>query len=142
MRDLTTGTVWHRCANRVLYADTDRSQIVYHANYLRFFEFARASLMRDTAYTYRQIEEDGHVYPIIEIGIKYHAPLHYDDPMWIYTQPARLERVRLRFDYVITHMETGNIVCKGFTTHCALNSSGVPVAIDEKTRYLWKVFPK
>jgi acyl-CoA thioester hydrolase len=55
-------------APRTLYADTDRSQVVYHANYLRYFEFGRASLMRDAAYPYREIEESGYVYPIISTG--------------------------------------------------------------------------
>jgi len=142
VRDKTGGLVWHRCRTRTLYADTDRSQTVYHANYLRFFEFGRASLMRDTAYPYREIEEGGYIYPIIEIGLKYHTPLGYDDPIWIHTHPAKLERVRLRFDYVITHEETGEIICAGFTSHCAINSSGTPVAVDEKTCHLWKTFPK
>jgi len=142
VRDKTGGLVWHRCRNRTLYADTDRSQTVYHSNYLRFFEFGRASLMRDTAYSYREIEESGYIYPINEIGVKYYTPLGYDDPIWIHTHPAKLERVRLRFDYVITHEETGVIICNGFTRHCAINLSGIPVAIDEKTRHLWKTFPR
>ena len=92
---------------RILYADTDRSAVVYHANYLRYFEFGRASLMRDAAYPYKEIEESGYVYPIIDLGIQFYEPLYYDDPMWIHTRPAELERVKLRFDYVITHAETG-----------------------------------
>ena len=140
-RDAATGLIWHRCGNRTLYADTDRSNVVYHANYLRYFELGRASLMRDAAYPYREIEESGYVYPIIDMGIRFHHPLHYDDPMWIHTRPAELERVRLRFDYVITHGETGVEVCRGFTRHCALNVRGVPVAIDPKTVHLWKAFP-
>jgi acyl-CoA thioester hydrolase len=142
VRNRTDGLVWHRCRTRTLYADTDRSQIVYHANYLRFFEFGRASLMRDTAYSYREIEESGYIYPIIEIGVKYYTPVGYDDSIWIHTHPAKLERVRLSFDYVITHEETGDIVCVGFTRHCAVNASGTPVAVDEKTCHLWKTFPK
>ncbi|MCD6296528.1 MAG: acyl-CoA thioesterase [Deltaproteobacteria bacterium] len=142
VRDKTGGLIWHRCRTRTLYADTDRSQTVYHANYLRFFEFGRASLMRDSAYPYREIEESGYIYPIIEIGLKYHRPLGYDDPIWIHTHPAKLERVRLRFDYIITHEETGEIICVGFTRHCAINLSGTPVAVDEKTCHLWKTFPK
>jgi acyl-CoA thioester hydrolase len=47
VRDTNSGKIWHRCEQRTLYADTDRSQVVYHANYLRYFEFGRASLMRD-----------------------------------------------------------------------------------------------
>jgi acyl-CoA thioester hydrolase len=142
VRDLETGLVWHRCTQRTLYADTDRSAVVYHANYLRYFEFGRASLMRDAAYPYREIEESGFVYPIIELGITFSEPLRYDDPMFVHTRPAELERVKLRFDYTITHAESGKIVCRGFTKHCALSGRGRPVAIDPKTVHLWQTFPK
>ncbi|MGV8081318.1 MAG: acyl-CoA thioesterase [Syntrophales bacterium] len=141
VRDRTTGRVWHRCPNRTLYADTDRSSVVYHSNYLRYFEMGRASLMRDAAYPYREIEESGFVYPIIDLGIEFFQPLRYDDPMWIHTRPGDLERVRLRFDYIITHAETGALVCRGHTRHCALNRAGRPVAVDPKTVHLWKSFP-
>ena len=136
VRDRSGGLVWHRCETRVLYADTDRSQVVYHGNYLRYFEFGRASLMRDAGYPYKAVEADGYVYPIYEIGLKYVSPL------WINTRPADLERVRLSFDYVITHRESGELICTGTTRHCATNTAGVPVGIDERTRHLWKTFPR
>ena len=142
VRDRTSGNVWHQCELRTLYADTDRSQVVYHANYLRYFEHGRASLMRDAAYTYKQIEESGYIYPIIKVEIDYYRPLYYDDAMIIYTRPSNLERVRLQFDYVITHQESGDIVVKGLTRHCAINSSATPVEVDKKTAHLWQVFPK
>jgi acyl-CoA thioester hydrolase len=142
VRDTVAGRTWHRSKSRILYADTDRSQVVYHGNYLRYFEIGRATLMRDAGYPYREVEASGFIYPIIEVGLSYHNPLYYDDPIWIHTRPAGLERVRLSFDYVITHRESDKIICKGFTRHCATNSSGVPVGVDEKTLHLWKIFPK
>ena len=142
VRDVSTGLVWHRCLYRTLYADTDRSQVVYHANYLRYFEFGRASLMRDTAYPYREIEASGYVYPVIEMGAQFHQPLFYDDAMWIHTRPAVLERVKLRFDYLVTRSETEELICTGFTRHCALKDSRIPVKIDPKTMQLWKSFPR
>ena len=142
VRDKTGGLVWHRCQTRTLYADTDRSQIVYHANYLRYFELGRATLMRDAAYSYKDIEDSGYVYPIIEMGVNFYFPLFYDDPLWIYTRPAELQRVKLKFDYVITHGDTGMLICRGFTRHCALSKAGRPVGVDERTRELWKLFPK
>ena len=142
IRDMTTGVIWHRCQHRTLYADTDRSEVVYHSNYLRYFELGRASLMRDAAYPYREIEESGFVYPIIDLGITFFKPLYYDDLIWIHTRPVELERVRLKFDYLITHAETNDLICRGFTRHCALNKKGRPVAVDEKTIHLWKTFPK
>lgn len=142
VREISSGFIWHRCSHRTLYADTDRSQVVYHSNYLRYFELSRATLMRDTDYPYYDIEESGFIYPIIEIGIKYHSPLLYDDLMWIHIRPGKMERVKLQFEYIITHTDTNEIVCTGFTRHCASNKSGTPVAIDPQTVKLWKNFPK
>ncbi len=142
VRDRTTGLVWHQCGSRTLYADTDRSQAVYHANYLRYFEFGRACLMRQAAYPYREIEESGFIYPIISTGLDFYRPLSYDDAMLIHTRPGKMERVKLRFDYIITHDSSGDIVCTGFTRHCAVNAKGIPVGIDEKTMHLWEIFPK
>lgn len=141
VRDAKGGQVWHRCTTRVLYADTDRSQVVYHGNYLRYFEFGRASLMRDAGYPYKEVEADGFVYPIIALGLDYFHPLRYDDPIWVNTRPGEMEKVRLQFDYIITHRESGAVICKGFTRHCATNAKGVPVGIDESTKHLWQHFP-
>lgn len=142
VRDKTTGLIWHQCESRVLYVDTDRSGVVHHARHLTYFELGRASLMRDLAFPYREVEESGYLYPIIEIGVNYYDALGYDDPMTIHTRPATLERVKIRFDYVVLNKTTQKIACKGFTLHCAVNTKKTPVAVDEKTMYLWKFFPK
>jgi len=138
--DRTTGREWHRVFHRPLYADTDRSQVVYHANYLRYFELGRATLMRDVGYPYREIEESGVIYPIIDLGMTFHAPVRYDDPIWVNTRPAILERVKVSFDYVITHTDTGVVVCKGHTRHCATLEFGRPCPVDDRTVALWQRF--
>ncbi len=143
VRDTNSGTLWHRCELRTLYVDTDRSQVVYHANYLKYFEFGRASLMRRASYPYKKIEESGYIYPIIKTELNFYTPLFYDDLMYIHTRPGELELVKLQFDYLITRADDGDIVCTGFTRHCAVAAdSGLPVEIDEKTRKLWREFPK
>jgi acyl-CoA thioester hydrolase len=140
--DETTGLAWHAVDHRTLYADTDRSGVVYHANYLRYFELGRATLMRDLGYPYRAVEEEGFVYPIVDLGMSFHHPLRYDDALRVYTRPAKLERVRIRFEYVITLEPEGRLSCKGFTLHCALNDRGRPVAVDKATVRLWQRFPE
>jgi len=143
IRDQGSGLVWHRSAMRVLYVDTDRSQVVYHANYLRYFEFGRAALMRDADYPYKQVEENGYIYPIIKTELSYHSPLYYDDLMHIYTRPSAIGLVKVRFDYIITKADSGEIVCLGFTQHCAIAAAGgKPVEIDARTLRLWQEFPK
>ena len=141
VRDRTSGLVWHRVESRVLYADTDRSGVVYHSNYLRYFELGRCSYMRDVGYPYAVVEDSGHVYPIVELGLKFFRPLTYDCPMWVLSRPADRDRIRVRFDYVITHAETGELVCQGFTLHCAMNRRGRPVAVDPITVNAWRSFP-
>ncbi len=142
VRDANSGRIWHRSEMRTLYVDTDRSQVVYHANYLKFFEFGRATLMREADYPYKKIEESGFIYPIIKIEVNYFSPLFYDDLMYIHTCPGALELVKLQFDYLITNAESGEIICTGFTRHCAVNMDSVPVEIDAKTRHLWDLFPR
>ncbi|MBM4319646.1 MAG: acyl-CoA thioesterase [Deltaproteobacteria bacterium] len=142
VRDGVGGLVWHRVFSRVLYADTDRSGVVYHANYLRYFELGRASLMRDVGYPYATVERNGHVYPIVDLGITFAWPLHYDDGLWVHTRPAELHKVRVTFDYLISAAADGKTICKGFTRHCALNRNGRPVAVDPLTVSMWESFPR
>jgi acyl-CoA thioester hydrolase len=141
-RDATTGIVWHRVNHRVLYGDTDRSQVVYHANYFRYFELGRASLLRDANFPYRAVEESGFVYPIFQCGLDFFKPLFYDDPMWVHSRFRELEGVRVSFEYTITHLESGQLICRGFTRHCATNVRGVPVAVDPMTTAVRAAFPK
>lgn len=142
MRDETTGLVWHRVAHRVLYADTDRSQVVYHANYFRYFELGRATLLRDAQFPYRAVEDSGYVYPIFQLGLDFYKSLFYDDPMWVHSRFQELKGVRVSFDYAITHEQTGELICRGFTRHCATNLKGVPVAVDPMTVAVHAAFPK
>jgi acyl-CoA thioester hydrolase len=142
VRDRKTGLSWHRSELRTLYVDTDKSQVVYHANYLRYFEFGRASLMRDADYPYKQVEANGYIYPIIKTELNYYSPLFYDDLMYVHTRPSKLELVKVQFDYLITRADNGEIACTGFTRHCAVNSKNIPVEIDAQTIALWKQFPQ
>jgi acyl-CoA thioester hydrolase len=142
VRDRLSGLVYNRGQSRVLYADTDRSNIVYHANYLRYFEYGRANLMRDVGFPYAQVEAAGFVYPIFDLSLQFFQPLRYDDPFFVHTRTGDIDRVRIQFDYVITHAETGCLVCRGHTRHCALNPKGQVVAVDPITVATWQNFPK
>ena len=80
VRDVESGLVWHRTSYRVLYADTDRSGVVYHLNYLRYFEVGRTTLLRDANFPYREVEESGFVYPVVELGVRFHRPFLLPTP--------------------------------------------------------------
>ncbi len=141
VRDKNSDKVWHRCQMRTLYVDTDRSGVVYHANYLKYFEYGRGELMRNANYPYKEIEDNGFIYPIIKLELSYHTPLFYDDLFYVHTRPGEIKLVTLQFDYIITRASDGEVISVGYTRHCATNEKGVPVEIDARTIKLWQQFP-
>src|ERR1019366_3956417 len=67
----------------VRYAETDMMGIVYHANYLPWFEVGRTTLLKEIGVPYRKLEEEGFRLPVLEISAKYIRPALYDDTLVI-----------------------------------------------------------
>ena len=84
---------------RVYYEDTDLTGIVYHANYLRWFERARSDMLRLLGIDQRAAVEAGEGnYAVAEIAIRYIAPARLDDALIVATdtEELRAASVRLR----------------------------------------------
>lgn len=116
----------HRSTRRVIYGDTDAAAIVYHANFLRYFEIGRTELMREWVCTYSDIEKQGIILPITECYTRFKAPAFYDDLIIIETYIAKLTELTCRFNYKIFREEEGQekLLAKGYTVHAAVNKSG------------------
>jgi acyl-CoA thioester hydrolase len=81
----------HRYAVRVYFEDTDLSGVVYHANYLRWFERARSDMLRLLEIDQRRAQEAGEgAYAVAEANIRYLAPARLDDTVTI---ESRVEEV-------------------------------------------------
>ena len=81
----------HYFAVRVYYEDTDLSGIVYHANYLRWFERARSDMLRLLGIDQRAAHEDGEgAYSVADLTIRYLAPAKLDDAVVIESSALRL----------------------------------------------------
>jgi acyl-CoA thioester hydrolase len=119
---------------RVLYADTDRMGIVYHASYLRYLELARVELIRGAGLPYSELEDLGLGLPLTEITVRYVAPAEYDDIMTMHIGLSRLTRVRVEFDYRIVvaagdrrNLSTDVEILTAKTRHaCVRGSTGRP----------------
>ena len=118
----------HTTTCRVLYGDTDAAGVVYYANYLRFFEKARTEYMRDLVrVTYRDIEKQGLLLPVIECYSRYKAPAAYDDLLIIETSLAELKNVSCRFNYRIYRNDNDisrTLLAKGYTVHASVKRDG------------------
>src|SRR5512134_312708 len=86
---------------RVRYAETDKMGVAYYANYFCWFEVGRAELLRSSGYTYRALEEQGVMLPVIEASCRYLQPGRYDDELQVTATGQLLSPVRLAFDYEI-----------------------------------------
>src|SRR5512136_39026 len=71
---------------RIYYEDTDAGGVVYHANYLRYFERARTEYLREKGVSVRELVEQGHILPVVRLEIDYRAPAVYDDLLRIETE--------------------------------------------------------
>ena len=66
---------------RVRYAETDRMGYCYYGNFAAFFEVARVEALRELGVTYKQLEDDGIILPVLEYQIKYFKPAYYDEEL-------------------------------------------------------------
>jgi acyl-CoA thioester hydrolase len=115
---------FHRIPIRPLFADIDAMNIVYYANYLRFFEYGRTELMRAAGLPYSRIEAQGLHFPVSEVGVKYRASAHYDELLFLDTWLAWIKRVSLRFEYCLRRAEDNRELLTGFSIHGCITRQG------------------
>jgi acyl-CoA thioester hydrolase len=85
----------------VRYAETDMMGIVYHGNYLPWFEVARTQLLREQGFPYRQLEADGYRIPVLEVAAKFIRPRVYDDTLTIVATMREKPLLRIRLEYEV-----------------------------------------
>ena len=119
---------------RVRYADTDQMGITYHANYLVWFEVGRTDWLRHHGWTYRDMEREGFLLPVIAVSCRYLTPARYDDELEVHTRAALVTPVRVRFDYELRHAGGGALAAIGHTEHAVLGAGGKPCRVPERVR--------
>jgi len=98
--------------------------VVYYANYFVWFEVARTDWLRETGWSYREMEADGVSLPVIEAHCDYRRPARYDDELEVRTQATLLSQIRIRFDYEVVRQ--GSVLSTGHTVHAAVDPAGRP----------------
>ena len=117
----------HRVELRPMMGDVDAMNVVYYANYMRFFEKGRAELMRSTGQPYCRMAAEGLHLPVTEAGVRYRRPAFYDDLLVVETALAWMKKASLRFDYRILRPGSSGeeeLLVAGFTNHCCVSITG------------------
>ena len=102
---------------RVRYAETDQMGVVYHANYLVWFEVGRVEFIRQLGLDYKSMEEDGALIAVAEATARYKAPARYDDELIVRTSLAGVRGPIVRFRYAVVRPADEMILCEGETVH-------------------------
>jgi len=101
------------------FYDLDPMNIVWHGNYARFLEQARCEMLDRLDYNYTQMRESGFAFPIVELRVKYVAPIRFRQEVAITTTLVEYEN-RLRFDYVIRDRTTDTVLTRARTIQVAV----------------------
>lgn len=113
----------HQFDVRVRYAETDQMGVVYHGNYAEYFEMGRVEWLRNLGITYKSMEENGIMLPVVSLSLNYKKPARYDDLLTVKTLFKKQESVKIEFDYEI-YSEKGELLTTG---------NSVLVFVDMKT---------
>ena len=105
----------HETKVRVRYGETDQMGYMYYGNYAEFYEVARVEMLRSLGMTYRSMEEDGVMMPVLEMRCKYLKPARYDEEITIRTTIEKMPGVRIHFKYEFFN-EQNEYIHEGETT--------------------------
>ena len=107
---------------RVRYAETDRMDVVYHSNYLIWFETARILMLDEIGMPYREIEARGLFLPVLTVSAEYKSPARFDDQLEIHLFMKKKPRARIHFDYEVRRGD--ELLAIGNSSHGFMDRSG------------------
>ena len=118
---------------RVRYAETDKMGVVYHSNFLIWFEVGRVELLRQFGFQYNEMEKQDNCHlPVVDLRIRYKAPAQYDDEIVVRTQIKNVRSSLLHFSYEILREADRTLLATGETMHIIVNSKLERTALPEK----------
>ena len=99
---------------RVRYAETDQMGVVYHGNYAQYFEMGRVEWLRNLGISYKWMEENGVMLPVVSLQMNYKKPARYDDLLRVKTILKSQTSVKIEFDYEI-YNEQNDLLTTGYS---------------------------
>ena len=125
----------HDTTLRVRYAETDQMGVVYHANYLIWFEVGRVELLRALGFDYKEMEmqDDCHIV-VVDVHCRYHHPARYDDVLRVRARISESGTRIVKFSYELFREADEQLLATGETTHVICGKNGRPKSLPGKYR--------
>ncbi len=115
---------------RVRYAETDQMGVVYHSNFIIWFEVGRVEALRQLGFSYKQMEADGCHLPVVEVRCRYKAPALYDDEITVRTTLKNVRDGMVHFHYDVVRDEI--LLAEGETVHFAVDNASNRRSLPDK----------
>ena len=107
---------------QVRYAETDQMGIVYHANYLIWFNIALEKMMSNLGFSIQMGEKKGFYFPVVEVNLKYHQPAKYGDELIVKATPEETTVARFTTHFQVIRVKRKKLLAEGSTT-CVLTDA-------------------
>ena len=111
------------------YYETDKMGIVHHSNHIRWMEEARMDLMDQMGFSYKQMEDQEIISPVLSVQCEYKSMVRFGDTVVVETAIAGYNGIKLSVRYRMTDKETGELRTIAASEHCFLNRSGKPISL-------------
>ncbi len=123
---------------RVRYAETDQMGVVYHSNYIIWFEVGRVEMFRQLGFTYSEMEQqDGVHVVVVEARCRFKAPARYDDLVSVRTRLLNVRDSLLHFGYEIVRPSGETLLAEGETVHLVVDSEFKRIPLPAKYHALF-----
>ncbi|MCD8350193.1 MAG: acyl-CoA thioesterase [Planctomycetaceae bacterium] len=132
----------HESLYRVSYADTDKMDRVYYANYLVICERARTEFLRDVGYPYRRMEAEGFFFPVRQCNVRYYGWAEYDDLLVCRSSISRMRHATLTIATEISRQGEDKTLVVGEVELACVNADGKPSVLPEALRDAVKGYVK
>jgi acyl-CoA thioester hydrolase len=109
---------------RVIYADTDAMGVVYHTNYIKWFELGRNEFMRQLGVPCTELGKLGLNLPLIKVSCEYLKFATYDQLLTVETRFDYIKKATVRFNSWIWDEKKENVLVEGYTIHACINNEG------------------
>ena len=107
---------------RVRYAETDQMGVVYHANYLVWFEVGRVEMLRSLGVPYQRLEQEFDcLIAVVAAEVRYRSPARYDDEISVRTRLVLMRGPLLKIRYQVVRAADEKLLCEGETTHVVVS---------------------
>jgi acyl-CoA thioester hydrolase len=117
---------------RVRYAETDQMGVVYHSNYLIWFEVGRVEFIRQMGLNYKKMEEEGFAIAVVDVHVRYRTPARYDDELVIETRLLASRGAVMKFGYRILRAIDDVLLCEGETMHVCVDKDMKKICLPSK----------